>query len=522
MIIYAPFLLFAVGGLIAYGSAGRRRQVATVLMVIAAAWSLAFLAGPGAAAWGVGPALASLGLRRPPERLRASFEGLTRRAMTLAGLLVLALFLASRLTVGENPLLLSLVPWLLGAVGAAWVLSPMDEGERRQGQVLAVGAGGALLLAAIPSGFVTAAVAGAMALVPLLSLRARVPAELRAVLGPLLVLLAAALAIVASAGVSIPRQSLLDLSVTVDGPLLAGVAVILVAAALVAPAGMEWASLLAVGALVAVSPAIRWSAAAALLSVATVIDRTGERVAWLAFAALSSVPLLQAIAPPSWSARAQAVALATGLVVMLYAARTGILRVLMLPTVVVIGVTTVGSLSAANLTRFQWAAAAGVLLLLGHAVLVHVRGVAGTTILIGDRVILGLMLVGLSARDSLGLGALAVVLLLIAFAITRLDQPSSTGARLDRRLRLLARSNWPPSISFAGASLTVIAALPASLALGLLAAGLVAVLQLAPLIEGQPRAPAPERPGSSLGWISPALSIACGVAPSLVLRMLRL
>jgi hypothetical protein len=520
VIIGAPFLLFAIGLLLAYAGAGRRRQLGTLAMVAATSWSLAFLAGPAAAVWGLGPALTSLLLPRPPERIRASFEGLTRRALTLAGLTVLALFLASRLLLGENPLFLSLVPWLLGATGAAWVLSPMDEGERLQGQALAVGASGALLLAAIPTGAATAGVAGLVALSPLLGIRWQLRPRIRAMLTPLLLLLSAAVAAIAATGWSIPRQAVADVAFAFDGPVLAGIAVILVAAALAAPVRTEWASLLAVAGLACASPALRWSALGGVLSVATAIERRGERAAWLGFGVLASVPLLQAIGPPAWSPRVQAVALAAGLVLMLYAAGNVMLRVLMLPPVVV-AVIAVGSLGA-NLTRFQWVAAAGVLLLIGQAVLVRLSGVAGTTVLIGDRAIGGLMLVALASRDSLGLGVLAVFLLLIAFAIVRLDEAIGDGRSIRRRLGLLARSNWPPAVTFAGATLTVIAALPASLALGLLAAALVALLQLAPLIEGQLLAPAPERPGLTVRWIGPLLSIACGVAPSLVLRMLRL
>ena len=87
---------------------------------------------------------------------------------------------------------------------------------------------------------------------------------------------------------------------------------------------------------------------------------------------------------------------------------------------------------------------------------------------------------------------------------------------------LLARSNWPPSVTFAGAAIAVIAALQAALALGLLAALLLAGLQLAPMLDRHALAPSPERPRSALGWLGPVLSIACGVAPALVLRMLRL
>ena len=69
--------------------------------------------------------------------------------------------------------------------------------------------------------------------------------------------------------------------------------------------------------------------------------------------------------------------------------------------------------------------------------------------------------------------------------------------------------------------MAVIAALQASLALGVLAALLLAGLQLAPLLDGHALAPSPERPRSPLGWVVPAVSIACGVAPALLLRLLR-
>jgi hypothetical protein len=86
----------------------------------------------------------------------------------------------------------------------------------------------------------------------------------------------------------------------------------------------------------------------------------------------------------------------------------------------------------------------------------------------------------------------------------------------------LARSNWPGSITFAAATITVIAALQAGLALGLLAATLLAALQLAPLVDRRSAAPASERPRSAMQWVGPALSIGCGIAPALVLRMIQL
>ena len=143
------------------------------------------------------------------------------------------------------------------------------------------------------------------------------------------------------------------------------------------------------------------------------------------------------------------------------------------------------------------------------------RGPAGPTIAAS------LLLLAISARDALGLGVLAAVLLLIDAAIIRIDDMPSLSSRWSR-LVVLARSNWPGSITFAAATITVIAALQAGLPLGLLAASLLAALQLAPLVDHRGVASVPERPRSALRWVGPALSIGCGIAPALVLRMLQL
>jgi hypothetical protein len=147
---------------------------------------------------------------------------------------------------------------------------------------------------------------------------------------------------------------------------------------------------------------------------------------------------------------------------------------------------------------------------------------SGRTVIVRDQLLFALLLLGISARDALGLGALAAVLLLIDLAIVRIEAMPERWSGTAARLVLLARSNWPPAVSFAGAAMAVIAALQAGLALGLLAAFVLAGLQLAPLLDHHALALSPERPRSALGWVGPALSIAGGVAPALVLRMLRL
>ena len=521
MIVYLPVVVFILGLLAAYRSAGWRRHAATMFMVLGAAWSLALLAEPGSVLWAVGPLIATLMVPRPAEHVPSTFEGLTRRAITIAALMLVGLFLASRLPFGENPLLLNVVPWFLGAAGAAWVVSPIDARERVQGQVLMVGATSALLLVAVPAGVVTAAAAGGTALVPVMAEHGPIPSAWRSLLSSLMTLAAGVVVLVAATGLAIPRATLGDLAFSLGGPILIGVAVLLVAGAWRAPQGSEWAALIGVIALIAAAPGLRWSAIAALVASATALDRAGERPAWLAVAALAAVPLLPPLAHPGWSARVQAVALAVGLVLMVHAARTGMLRVLALPAVGFLVLFSVGSLSSGNLTRFQWILATGALLLLARAGMMRLQHASPLTIL-SDQLILGLLLLGASARDAPGLGTLAAFLLLVDMAIVRLDEPGVQMSAFSARMLLWARSNWPGSLTFAGGILAVIAALQASLALGLLAALLLAFLQLAPLLDGHALVPAPERPRARMHWIEPALSIAFGIAPALVLRVLRL
>jgi hypothetical protein len=522
VIVYLPAALFALSLLVAYGSAGRRRQVATMGTLGAAAWSLVVLVDAGSATWAIGPIVATLVLPRPGPRVNSSFEGLTRRAVTIAAALIAAIFLASRLPIGENPILLSAVPWFLGALGAAWFVSPIDQPERIQGQVLMVAATAALILAVIPAGPVTAGVAGAMALMPIAGERWRLTGRLRSPASVLLLGLAAVSALGAAVGLSITRIVLFDLSFNVSGAVLLAVAVLLVAGAAVAPTGSEWAALLGVLAVSAAAPSLRWAAFGALIAVATVLAREGERFAWTALGVLAITPVLQALATPAWSARVQVAALGGGLVLMLLAARAGMLRVLALPAAGFLLMLTLPTVSPANLVRFQWVAAVGAVLLMARTLLGRLIKDGGRPEIIRDQLLFALLLLAISARDSLGLGDLAAALLLVDLAIVRIDDPPLPRSGAAGRLVTLALSNWPPSLTFAGAAIAVIAALQAALSLGLLAALVLAALQLAPLFDRHALAPSSERPRSALRWIGPTLSIACGVAPALVLRMLRL
>ena len=107
MILYLPAALFAVSLLAAYGTVGRQRQAATIGALLAAAWSMALLVDPSLTAWAIGPIVATLLLPRHGARARSSFEGLTRRVTTIVGALLVGVILASRLPLGENPVLLT-------------------------------------------------------------------------------------------------------------------------------------------------------------------------------------------------------------------------------------------------------------------------------------------------------------------------------------------------------------------------------------------------------------------------------
>ena len=521
MIVYLPAVLFAVGLLVVYGSAGRRRQAGTFAMAVAAAWSLALLVDPSATAWAIGPLAAILLLSRPAQRVPSSFEGLTRRGVTIAASMLVALFLASRLPIGENPVLLSAVPWLLSAVGVAWLVSPADQPERLQGQVLMIAGAAGVILCAVNAGPLTAGVAGALALMPIAGERARVPGRLRPAISGLLLLLAAVAIALAATAPSFARVTLFDLSLNLTGPVLLAIAVVLVAGVVVTPLGSEWVALLGVLALIATAPSLRWAALAALVAVATVLERHGERPAWIAAGLLGLMPVLAALGTSSWSPRVQAVGLALGLVLMLFAAGTGFLRALALPATTFLVMLAVGSLSAGQLVRFQWIAAVGAILLSCRALISMVIRDSRRDPL-RDPLIMGLLLLAIAARDSLGLGDLAVVLLLVDLVLVRIDEAPPRRPGWAGRMVELARSSWPPAVTFAAAAMAVVADLQASLVLGLLAALSWAGLQLAPLVDRHALVPAPERPRTALRWIGPALSIACGVAPALLLRMLRL
>jgi hypothetical protein len=518
-----PFLLFVAALTGVYLRDGWIRVLGTIGLLIATAWSLGFLTDAATgAAWGAGPAVATLLVSRGVGAGRLTFEALTRRAVTLAATLTAAIFAAAKFPVGENPTLLSAVPWILAAVGAAFMISPLDRREHTQGLILLVGAGGALLLAAAPVGPLTAVACGLMAIAPVVAARWSLTGRVQTVAAGILVAASAALVAIALTNGPLGRPSLEDLGISLQGLVLPAVALLLAAGAVIAPRGRPWAALLGVVGLIAVAPSLRWAALAALVAVSIDGEGREERVAWLALLLLGVAALFAGLGGQPWSARAQSVGLAAALIVMAMASQRRMLRSLVLPATAVAIMQNVATLTAPSLARFQWVAAAGAVLLVGRALLAR-PGQPATAEWMADHLALGLLFLAVSARDPLGLGLLAAVLLLVDLAIVRSAPAPAVLTTPDPRggLLALARSAWPPSVRFAAMTLTVAAALQATVGMGLLAAALVVGVQLAPLLDRAPLATEAPLPRTLRTWLAPALSLACGIAPALILRMLR-
>src|SRR6266550_4209327 len=91
---------------------------------------------------------------------------------------------------------------------------------------------------------------------------------------------------------------------------------------------------------------------------------------------------------------------------MLFAPRAGMLRVLVLPATTLLVMLFLPSLSPSNAVRFQWVAALGAALLIARPLLSTLTGESPKDA-IRDRLLAGLLLLAIGARDSFGLGELA-------------------------------------------------------------------------------------------------------------------
>jgi hypothetical protein len=523
MIVFFPAVLFIAAAIAAYLRHGWIRIAATFAVLAATAWSLLLMADwQVATGWLIGPVLASLLVLRPPARNRLTFEEITRRAMTLAATGVASVFFASKFPIGENPTVLGAVPWLLAAVGAAWLISPIDEKERGQAEVLLIGAGSALLLLAAPGGLLTAAACGAMAIVAPLAARWPLPDRVDNGVRCLLLAAAAAVATLALLVATPPRPALQDLVISLDGPSLFGVALLLVAGALLGALGRAWIIVPGLLAVLATAPSLRWAALAALTVSSIGTQRRGERFAWLSLLLLVMSSLVALVSQP-WSPRAQIAALAGSLLLVAVWVAAGGARssAVALSGFTLLILQNTSAASPFLMTRFGWVASAGAVLLVARALLDRHAGQARNRL--EEALICGLLLMAVAAHDTLGLGILASVLLLIDLVVS-----GSIPDRLPRRavgfysmpVVLLARSGWPPGVRFAGVTIAVIAALQTSLGSGLLAALLLLGLKFSPVLTPV-AARGDDQPRTVRYWAAPALSLACGLAPALVLRMLR-
>ena len=520
MIVLLPVMVLIAGAIASYLRGGVIRVVSSLAMLAATAGSLLLLTDWRAATgWVGGPMLATLLISRPPARQRLTFEEITRRATTLAATGLVALFAASKFPIGENPTVLTSVPWLLGAVGAAWLISPIDAKERAQAQAFLIAGGSAVLLMAAPAGLLTAAACGLMSLLPSLGARWRLSEGFDGALRALLLLLAAAAAALALMLGTPGRPTIQDLAISLDGLALLCVALLLVAGALLGLPGRAWVIVPALLTVLAGAPSLRWAALAALIATAFGDENAGERFAWLALFVLSLGNLFALVVVQPWSPRAQIAALAGSLLLIAVAAGSSQFGALALAAFALLVLQDTSAASPFLMARFGWVAAGGALLLVARALLDRSAGRSGGRL--ESALICGLLLLAVAAHDSLGLGILACVLLLVDLILTRATpQGKLEAARSDAvPLLLLARSGWPPSVRFAGVTLAVIAALQTSLTLGLLAALLLLGLKVAPLLRPASGAEGPAT--TARFWlIGPALSLGCGLAPVLLLRML--
>jgi hypothetical protein len=521
MIVFLPLLLLTTATIAAYLRGGLIRVVFSLAMLAATAASLLLVADWRAATgWLAGPVLATMLISRPSARRRLTFEEITRRAITLGTSVLVALFAASKFPIGENPTVLTTVPWLLSAVGAAWLISSIDAKERAQAQVYLIAAGSALLLMAVPSGLLTAGACGLMALLPSLAARWPLPEGIDGGLRGLLLLAAGALAALALLLGSLSRPTIQDLAISLDGIALLAVALLLVEGALLGLPGRAWVIVPALLTVLATAPGLRWAALAALVATTFGAERAGERFAWLSLFVLALARLFAVVVSQPWSPRAQIVALAGSLLLIAVAAGSSKFGMLALTALALMTLQDTSAASPFLMTRFGWVAGAGALLLCGRALLDRYAGRGEGRL--EDTLICGLLLLAVAAHDTLGLGILACVLLLVDLVVTRATPVGAAEAAAFRAMPvlLLARSGWPPSVRFAGVTLAVIAALQTSLVSGLLAALLLLGLKFSPVLR--PAASASEHVSAARFWlIAPALSLACGLAPALLLRMLR-
>jgi len=516
--------LFAAGMLVTLLRQGSTELPGVLLMLAAAAGALGGIAGPLTIAWAIGPVVGCLLLIGQPQRPRMAFEALVVRFATAIVLVGAASWGATKLQAGDTPWPVHAVLLSLGALGLAWIVVPRDTAEGIRGRVLAVAGGGAVLLPLSSAGLVTAAAVGSLALLP--ALRRREVRTVSATASPRAAAGYGALALVAlglavAGGVS--TLGVADLGLRLDGVVPVGLFLLFAAAAVLEPEPRNAVVLVAALSLASTSVAVGWAALATVAAILLGTDRPLHRFAWAGVSLFALSAAFGGSLPETLAIRVLPVSLATGWLLLTAALRRPRSGALLLPLVTVYLIAALTRLPQGSLSHFQLVAAGGAVLLTVMAVTTPLEG-AGKSHRewIRNGLSVALLLTAIAAPR---LGVLAAVLLLVDLAIV---QPASrhqmaAGAGFGGFLQSLAATGWPPAVAFAGRALTVVAGLEANLALGLLAAGLVLGLQLAPLLNKEAKPPPPHaRPSRILDWIVPAISLACGLFPALVLRLLRL
>lgn len=474
------------------------RLTGVLAMLSAAAAALATELGPAAALWLAAPLLVSLAQGPAPARPRLAFDPLARRAAVVGILAMGASLAALQFPISDLPRPLAATLWNLAALGISWIVVADDTREFVSGATLAIAGGSALLLVGSSTGPMTPLFAGALAALPTLILLRRPPGWL-------------AYAVAVGAGLTVllllyggsTGATLADLNLNWRPPALLAAAVLLVGASATQSGRRGLVTIPATLMLVTVSPALRWAALAAAVTLLLEPEDRDWPLAWAGLALIASSLVLGGALDPGPRMRLIVAALAGGWLLVAGGRRAPALQAGIASMFLLIQVPTLSPDAAG---RFQLLAAITAVFLLA-GMLIDPRGSRRP-------VSLGLSLIGLSAMTATGTLA-AILLILDAFLIEATAE--ADGGRLWQPVRILARSGWPPTVAFAGRTLAVLAAMATSTLLGAVALALLLALLLAPVLDQQPAVTSPFRRGRAVALA--VISLAAGLVPGWVARL---
>jgi hypothetical protein len=473
------------------------RLIGMLAMVGAATGALWTALGPVAGLWAVGPGLVIAVAGPGPAGPRLVFDPLVRRAAVIGLLAAAAILAALKFPIGDLARPLAVILWNLGALGVSWTLVAQDAQESLSGTVLAIAGGAALLFLGSAPGGLTVLLAGALAAVPALPVRRKMPGQqyvLAAAAGLTVLLLV--FGAPSGAGVG-------DLTVSLRPPALLAVAVLWLAAWALQPGARALALLPATVMLLTTSSALRWAALAASVALLQEPEERDRRLAWAGLTLLATSVVLGGALDPAPRLRLILAGLAGGWLLLAAGRRTSGLQAIVPTLFLLLQTSSLASLAGG---RFQLLAAATAaflfVLLLIEPGDRRRRGSAGLTI------------VALATLTPTGtLAAILLVLDTILMGATA----DGSGAGDWRQLRTLARSGWPPTVAFAGRALAVLAAIETSALLAVVSLVLLLALLVVPLLEPPPApaaGPAPRR-----GLVIAAASLAIGLVPGWLGRL---